>query len=101
MNVLITSAAAKVSLIRAFQKALAPSGGRVIAADMRADVAAFCAADGFELLPATDTPDFAPALAAACVRHDIGLMIPTRDGELHTIAAMTDLLPGVCVPLPS
>jgi carbamoyl-phosphate synthase large subunit len=86
VNVLILSAAAKVLLVRAFAEAVRAHGGRVIAADLTPDNAALFEADGAVLLPRSDAAAFPEALATACRDHDIGLVVPTRDGELEAVA---------------
>ena len=88
MNVLILSAAAKVLLVQAFQTAASPLGGRVIAADLARDNAALFAADQALILPRSDDPDFEGALLAACAREAVGLVVPTRDGELARLAQL-------------
>ena len=87
MNVLILSAAAKVPLVRAFGQAAHARGGQVFAADLGADNAALFEADRALVLPRSDAPGFADALAAACADHAIRLVVPTRDGELGAVAA--------------
>lgn len=103
MNVLILSAAAKVLLVQAFQAAAHPLGGRVLAADIAADNAALFAADQALILPRSDAPEFVDALAQACAQHAIGLVVPTRDGELAVLSAARDRLAaqGVTVLAPS
>ncbi|WP_262692922.1 ATP-grasp domain-containing protein [Kordiimonas aestuarii] len=102
INCLITSASAKVLLVEAFQKVLHPSGGKVIAADMDANCCAGYFADAFERMPRDDAPDYEACLLDMCERHDISLLIPTRDGELQQLARMKDKLAaiGVTLPLP-
>ena len=93
MNVLITSASRKVSLVRAFQEALArDGGGTVIAADAGATAAALYHADHGVCLPASADAAFAEQLRAVCERYDIGLIIPTRDAELPWLASHADEL---------
>jgi carbamoyl-phosphate synthase large subunit len=87
MNVLVTSAARKVWLVEAFQRAVAPEGGRVFAADLDPLAATLRVADGTVALPRMDAPDFEARLLEACRRHDIGLLVPTRDAELPYFAA--------------
>ena len=87
MNVLVTSAARKVWLVEAFQRAVAPEGGRVFAADLDPLAATLRVADGAVALPRMDAPDFEARLLEACRRHDIGLLVPTRDAELPYFAA--------------
>jgi carbamoyl-phosphate synthase large subunit len=88
MNVLILSAAAKTPLVQAFAQGAHARGGRVFAADLTPDNAALFEADHALLLPRSDAPDFADALASACRAHAIRLVVPTRDGELGAVAAV-------------
>ncbi|HEY8571116.1 ATP-grasp domain-containing protein [Phenylobacterium sp.] len=90
MNVLILSAAAKVQLVRAFKDA----GARVIAADISPDNAALFEADQALILPRSDDPAFADALAEACAHHDVRLVVPTRDGELPVLSGLKACLAG-------
>jgi carbamoyl-phosphate synthase large subunit len=96
-DVLITSAARKVLLIRAFREALARlgGGGRVLAADISPWAVALHEADGAVELPRSDDPAFAAALETACEREGIGLVVPTRDDELAILAALRDRLAQV------
>jgi carbamoyl-phosphate synthase large subunit len=83
MNVLITSASRKVTLVRAFQRALAlEQGGEVIAIDVSPYSAALQVADRGFVVPRTDAPEFGGVLEKVCVKQDIGLLVPTRDEEL-------------------
>lgn len=90
MIVLITSAAAKVLLVRAFQAALRDFGGRVIAADITADNAALFEADASLILPRSDDALFAEILERAVKAHRIDLIVPTRDGEIATLASLKE-----------
>lgn len=102
MNVLITSASRKVSLVQAFQRALAAEGGgRVIAADVQPRAAALHVADRAVLLPPSDTAAFWPALIGVVRGDAIGLIVPTRDEELALFAEHKDELEalGARVPL--
>ncbi|WCL53063.1 ATP-grasp domain-containing protein [Gimibacter soli] len=103
MNVLITSSANKVPLVKAFRKALMDCGGRVIAADIRDDVASRFVADDFCPLPASDDPAFGRKLLEECKRERVRLLIPTRDGEMKVLAALAPELAklGVILPLPT
>ena len=86
-NVLITSAARKVLLVRAFADALARTGsGRVIAADIDPLAAALYAADAGRLIPRSDEPSFLDALLGICADDRVGLIVPTRDEELPILA---------------
>jgi len=86
-NVLITSAARKVLLVRAFADALARTGsGQVIAADISPLAAALYAADAARLIPRSDDPSFLDALLRMCDEDRVGLVVPTRDEELPILA---------------
>lgn len=104
MNVLITSASRKVSLVQAFQRALAAEGGgRVVAADSQPRAAALHIADRARLLPRTDDPAFWDALVAVIHDEAIGLVVPTRDEDLAVFAERAGELAalGVWVPVGS
>jgi carbamoyl-phosphate synthase large subunit len=86
-NVLITSAARKVLLVRAFREALARcGGGRVVAADISPLAAALYEADDARLVPRSDDPGFVDALLRICQTDAVGLVVPTRDEELPILA---------------
>src|SRR3990167_8933863 len=85
MNILITSAARKVTLVQAFQKALKDEGldGFVVAADMSPNSPALKFATASVLLPPTEhEEEYNKALLSVCGNHSIDLIIPTRDEEL-------------------
>ncbi|KJU87030.1 ATP-grasp domain protein [Candidatus Magnetobacterium bavaricum] len=87
MNVLITSASRKVSLVNAFKAALAlEGGGKVVAVDISELAAALYMADGHCLVPADAAPGFIPRMLEICTEYEIGLLIPTRDEELPIFA---------------
>ena len=94
MNVLILSVAAKVLLVQAFKAAVAPLKGRVLAADLERDSAGLVFADATVSMPRTDDPGFGEALSRACREHQIGLVVPTRDGELAALAGLKARLAG-------
>ena len=92
-NVLVTSAARKVLLVRAFGEALARCGsGLVIAADISPLAAALYAADMARLIPRSDDLSFVDALARICDEDRVGLVVPTRDEELPILARARDRL---------
>lgn len=94
MNILITSAARKVLLVQAFQKALHDEGisGLVIAGDSLPDCPAPKFADIAIVLPPLneDNPEggwiFFCHLLSICEDNKIKLIVPTRDGELGFFA---------------
>ena len=83
MNVLISAAGRRGALVRLWQADLrsVDPDGRVVAVDASRLSAAARLADAAEVVPYTDDPDFLPALLDVCKRHDIGLIVPTHDGE--------------------
>lgn len=84
-NVLISSIAAKVLLVRAFRGALGDTG-RVHTCDTNAQCAGGLAAHAHHrVLPLSDA-DALPQLLALCEREQIHLIVPTRDGELPFFA---------------
>jgi carbamoyl-phosphate synthase large subunit len=95
MNVLITSVARKVWLVEAFRRALARSGGLVLASDADPLAVGLRLADGAVGLPRQDDPCFEAALVAACQMRRIDLIVPTRDAELMWFAARREKLAAV------
>lgn len=82
-HLLVTSAARKIPLLRAAISAarkLSPDM-QVLAGDLDPDAPAQYIADGFWAMPRTEDtePD---ALIAGCRERGIGVVLPTRDGEL-------------------
>jgi carbamoyl-phosphate synthase large subunit len=93
VNVLITSASRKVGLVRAFQAALAcTGGGKVVAVDSNPLSPALLFADAHAVVPRGDSADFLPTIRALCTRHEVGLLVPTRDEELPVFAAQKSSL---------
>lgn len=90
MNILITSAARKVLLVQAFQKALKDEGmsGLVFAGDSSPDSPTLSFADKGIVLPALSIEnserewEFFRDILDVCEECAIGLIVPTRDGEL-------------------
>ncbi|MBF0319453.1 MAG: ATP-grasp domain-containing protein [Nitrospirae bacterium] len=89
MNVLITSASKKVTLVKCFKDAIEKEGGggKVYAADINPLCPALYAADGHFLLPPDNDPEFIKTLIKLCKAHKIKLIVPTRDEELPVLAA--------------
>jgi len=87
VNVLITSASRKVSLVRAFQSALSRSGGgNVIAVDVSPHAPALYFADRRFLVFPSTTPHFIERVLEICKTESVSLIIPTRDEELPLFA---------------
>lgn len=91
-NVLVTAASRRVALVGALQAALArlsPSG-RVIATDIDPFSPAVHLADAAFEVPRSDAPDYVHALLDVCAANDVGILVPTIDDELETIAAAAE-----------
>ncbi|AOQ23411.1 hypothetical protein MTAT_09920 [Moorella thermoacetica] len=87
MNVLITSASRKVSLVRAFQEALTQHGGGiVIPVDASPYSAALYESPVRFLVPRSDDPSFISTVLNICEKHEVKLVVPTRDEELPVFA---------------
>lgn len=86
MNVLISSAGRRTSLVRAFRETLSESGGLVIAGDVDPLAPGLLVADRGELLPRLDHPEFSARLLDLCKRNEVGLVVPTIDTELALLA---------------
>ncbi|MDO6759409.1 ATP-grasp domain-containing protein [Tamlana sp. 2_MG-2023] len=95
MNILVTSAGKRVSLVRAFQKelkALTPIG-KVFAADCNIQLSAAChVADEAFRLPRVDEKTFLNELLKVCLSNNVKLIIPTIDTELKILAEHSELL---------
>lgn len=89
MNILITSAGQRVSLVRAFKKELKnifPSG-KVYAVDMNPRLSPACmVSDGYKAVNRVDDKDYIKGLLSICKEWEIKLIIPTIDTELISLA---------------
>jgi len=88
MNVLLSSAGRRVSLLRLFQKALqhSASPGRVIAADASESAPATYLADGFFRVPSCTAAEFFPKILEICQHQEIKLIVAVIDAELSVFA---------------
>jgi len=87
VNILITSASRKVSLVRAFQQALAyEESGKVIASDASPLSPALYFADEYYVVPPSYKPEFLSVMLRLCEQMNIKLLVPTRDEELTFFA---------------
>lgn len=89
MNVLISSAGRRVSLVRAFQKELRKinSEAKVFAVDANPMLSAAChVSDGYFKVPRLDNTDYFKVLLDICLEHKITLVVPTIDTELLLMA---------------
>jgi carbamoyl-phosphate synthase large subunit len=103
MDVLITSASRKVGLVKAFKRALSQEdGGNVIAIDASPRSAALYFADRSYVVPQGLGEDFLNSVQTICHKHDVKLLIPTRDEELPVFAAIKNAMRhyGVTIMVP-
>ena len=83
INVLITSSSRKVSLVQAFKRALEKEGGGlVITTDINPHSPASQFSDVNYVICPDEDRNYIPLLLAICKKEDIGLLIPSRDGEM-------------------
>jgi carbamoyl-phosphate synthase large subunit len=89
VNILISSAGRRVSLMNCFRESLAELGisGRVIAVDATPYSAAVQLADDFYLVPRCTDPQFIPEIQQICEQEEVHLVVPTIDTELPAYAA--------------
>lgn len=91
-NWLVTSAAAKVDLVRRMREALNSVGLRLFATDHSPLSAAFHFSDGHFLLPSIEEGGFLNQLIENCHARDIRVILPTRDADLRFFASNRDTL---------
>lgn len=89
MNILISSAGRRVSLVRAFQKELKKKfpQAKVFASDANPILSAACqVADGYFKVPLQSDPTYFDVLIKNCLEYEIKLIVPTIDAELLPLA---------------
>ena len=89
MNILITSAGRRVSLVKAFQHELIKlvPDGLVMTTDYNIKLSAAChISDKAFKLPLVTDPSYLNLLLEICLANDIKLIIPTIDTELLLLA---------------
>jgi len=94
MNILISSAGRRVSLVRAFQKELKKiyPEGKVYASDADPQLSGAChVADGYFKVPLVTEPNYRKSLISQCKEREIKLIIPTIDAELLPTAKNSPL----------
>lgn len=89
MNILITSAGQRVSLVKAFKKELITvfKDGKVYTVDMNPSLSPACiVSDGYKKVNKVDDVDYISNLIDLCKKWNITLVIPTIDTELLTLS---------------
>ena len=89
MNIIITSAGQRVSLIKSFQfelKKIFPES-KVFTTDLNPALAPAChISDGYFQVPKVTAESYIDDLIKVCINNDINLIIPTIDTELLTLS---------------
>lgn len=89
LNILITSAGQRVSLVRAFQKEIGKlhHQNRVYTVDLNPILAPAChVSDGFRKVPRATDSTYIAVLLDVCAAWHIGMVVPTIDTELQILA---------------
>jgi carbamoyl-phosphate synthase large subunit len=96
MNILLTSVGRRVELLKAFRQSMYQYSlqantstnvtGKIITADLKINAPASFLADTAELVPRIDDPDYIDRLLDICDRHQINLLVPLIDTELHLLS---------------
>jgi carbamoyl-phosphate synthase large subunit len=86
MNVLITSAGRRTSLLQTFAKATQTLGGKVLAGDRDGLAPSLYLADKAFKLPLVNADDYVSFLLSLVRKHHIRLIVPTIDTELLVLA---------------
>lgn len=89
INILFEAAGRRVSLVRAFRRALDDTGlaGKTIAVNSDRRAAALYVADVAEIGRRISAPDYIETLIGLCVRHQASLVVPLIDPALPMLAA--------------
>lgn len=93
MNILITSAGRRVSLVRAFKNELLNifENGKVFTTDMNPMYSAAChVSDGAFSVKKVTSPEYISDLLKLCQAQEIKMVIPTIDTELQVLAENKD-----------
>jgi carbamoyl-phosphate synthase large subunit len=94
VDVLVTAGSRRVALVRAFQRAVRPAGGRVVVTDVDPLSPTVHIADAAFRVPLSTDPSYLAAIAEVCERERIGLIVPTIDEELPIFGAAAPLFEG-------
>jgi carbamoyl-phosphate synthase large subunit len=94
LNILITSAGRRVSLVKAFRRELRNifPEGKIYTADMNPELSSACrVSDGFFSVAKVTDPSYSNELVEICLANNILLVVPTIDTELIPLTENVDL----------
>lgn len=94
MNILITSAGQRVSLVHAFKSELSKlvENGKVLTVDLNPILAPAChVSDGYFQVPRVTDRNYIDTLLEICLENEVKLIIPTIDTELLILSENIDL----------
>lgn len=99
LNVLVTAASRRVALVQGFRTALQALGvrGTINVTDINPLSPALYFADRVWQAPLATAPDYVDRLLAICEAERVGLLVPTIDDELTTLAAARDRFEAIGV----
>ena len=86
MNVLLSAVGRRAYLVDYFKKALAPYGGKVVAANATMDATGMLVADVAEVVPLANQDGYIDKMLEVCERHAIKLLFSLHDWEAPYIA---------------
>jgi carbamoyl-phosphate synthase large subunit len=92
MNVLVSSAGRRTSLVQAFARSAHGRGGAVIAADADALAPALYLADHAARVPVVTDARWQSTLLDVVGRHSVSMIVPTIDTELRVLSRSSQLL---------
>lgn len=95
MNVLLTSAGRRTSLLQYFQNCVHERGGHVWAGDLDSLAPTLQIADDTVVLPPVDENSYIPTLLDLVQAHDIDLVVPLIDPGLQPLAAAREAFADV------
>ena len=93
MNILITSAGRRVSLVKIFQKTVKAydANGKVFTTDMDPSLSAACQiSDGFLEVPRVTDEAYIDILKSYCIENNISIIVPTIDTELEILSLVKE-----------
>ena len=102
INILITSAGRRVSLVKAFKNEIFKLGlsSKVYTTDMVPSLSAACqVADGFFEVNRVNAPTYITRLLEICIKNNIKIVIPTIDTELQTLAVHRETFADVGITI--